>query len=188
MDYKQYFKDLNLIDLASFFDYTHSQFHYGWMDQEHNYHKGINDGKTFSLQTPIELMNSHIGNCWDMTELYRCWFQHMTSFRYETYYIFYDDGLGCPSHSIFVFYDQDQVFWFEPTFLKLKLSGIHRFHTIEELLNYAKDAFIQNSIMDELIPVHYDEKKIYLYCYQQPKFHINGFQMRNHIDQSKFIA
>lgn len=42
--------------------------------------------------------------------------------------------------------------------------------------------------MDELIPAHYDEKKIYLYRYQQPKFHINGFQMRNHIDQSQFIA
>lgn len=34
---------------------------------------------------------------------------------------------------------------------------------------------------------YYDNSKVYLYKYEQPKFHINGYEMRNHIDNSQLI-
>ena len=33
----------------------------------------------------------------------------------------------------------------------------------------------------------YKEKNLFIYKYDRPKFHINGFEMRNHINHSELI-
>lgn len=186
MNYKEYFKNNNLTDIQSFFNYTNSKFKYGWMDQDKKFHKGINDADKFCLQTPFELIKSKNGNCWDMTELYRCWFSNMTDLKYETYYLFYDDDAGCFSHSILVFYKDDFVFWFEPMFNDEEFiyNGIHKYNNIQELLTDVRNQFIKYMLIRDIIPKKYDNSKIYIYKYIQPKHHINGHQMRNHIDNS----
>ncbi len=186
MDYKQYFIKNKINNIESFFKYTRDGFKYGWMDQNNNFHKGVNSGKTYCLQRPDELIKNRIGICWDMTELCRCWFSLMTQFKYETYYIFYDDNMGCPSHSILVFYNNDSVFWFEPMFNNENFyySGIHKYSNIYNLLNDVKRVFIKNAILKEAVPKKYDDSKIYLYKYSKPQYHINGYEMRNHIDNS----
>lgn len=189
MNCKNYFHDNNLTDIKSFFYYTNNKFKYGWMDQNNRFHEGVNDGKTYCLQSPEELIINKIGICWDMTELYRCWFNLMTQYNYETYYMFYDDSNGCPSHSILVFYKDNYIFWFEPMFndVNFNYSGIHKYSNILELLKNAKNIFIENGIHKNIIPKNYDNSKIHLYKYEQPKFHINGYEMRNHIDNSQLI-
>lgn len=189
MNYKEYFKINNLTNMYSFFEYCQS-IKYGWMDKNHNFHNGINDGKTYCLQEPIELMNSMIGICWDMTELERCFFDNMTDLKYETYYIFYEDNKGCPSHSILAFYKNDKVFWFEPMFNNndLNYSSIHEYNNIKELLKDAKKIFLEYNLLVKNIPEDYDESKIFIYRYNKPKFHINGFEMREHINNSEKIA
>lgn len=72
MDYKMIFTENGLIDIDNFFTYMQNNFLYGWIDKDGNKHYGINDAQTYSLQSPSELLKSHIGICWDMTELYRC--------------------------------------------------------------------------------------------------------------------
>ena len=91
MDYKKVFVENDLINIKDFFYYMQNKFEYGWLDKAGNKHYGVNDAKTYRLQAPKELLISHIGICWDMTELYRCFFENMTSFKCETYYLFYDD-------------------------------------------------------------------------------------------------
>ena len=113
---KDWFIKLGLTTINEFFEYMQNQFKYGWIDKDGNKHDGVNDARTYSLQSPSELLNSHLGICWDMTELYRSFFENMTDLKYETYYLFYDDNKGCPSHSILVFYNNDKVYWFEPMF------------------------------------------------------------------------
>lgn len=68
MDYKKYFKDHNLISIDDFFDYMRCEFKYGWADKNKVIHKGVNDANSYSLQTPMELINSKTGICWDITE------------------------------------------------------------------------------------------------------------------------
>lgn len=77
--------------LNKFFKYCQNEFEYGWIDQDGNKHEGVNDGKTYCLQSPEELMKNKLGICWDRTELYRDYFKNMTDLKYETYYLLYDD-------------------------------------------------------------------------------------------------
>ncbi|MCM1053235.1 MAG: hypothetical protein NC483_04610 [Ruminococcus sp.] len=189
MDYKKYFADHKINTIESFFKYMQNNFSYGWIDKNGKNHEGFNDATLYSLQSPKELLNSHIGICWDMTELARCFFKNMTTLKYETYYLFYDDNEGCPSHSILVFYNDDEVYWFEPMFNDnlCFYSGIHKYNNILELLTDFKRVFIKNAISKKFIKENYDNNKFYIYKYNQPKYHINGHEMREHIDNSILI-
>lgn len=185
MNYKMIFIENGLTNINNFFTYMQNNFEYGWIDQNGNKHYGINDAQSYSLQSPRELLKSHLGICWDMTELYRCFFENMTSLKCETYYLFYDDNKGCPSHSILVFYDNDKVYWFEPMFSFY--SGIHEYDSINRLLKDFKKIFVKNAIISRLIPIEYNPSNIQIYKYTQPQKHINGYEMRNHINNSEII-
>lgn len=189
MDYKRLFIKNNLTNIKDFFLFMQNQFKYGWIDQEGNKHHDTNDAALYCLQAPHELLKSHIGNCWDMTELARAFFENMTSFKYETYYLFYDDNKGCPSHSILVFYDHDKVYWFEPMFNDNRFfySGIHEYDNITMLLKDFKRTFVKYALIHHLIPANYKQPNIRIYRYTTPFSHINGYQMREHINKSEFI-
>lgn len=124
-----------------------------------------------------------------MTELCRCFFEHMTSLKYETYYLFYEDNEGCPSHTILVFYDKDKVYWFEPMFngKKCFYSGIREYNSIGELLKDFINTFIKNALINKFIPTDYNRFNIQIHKYDAPRMHINGEEMREHIDGSEFI-
>lgn len=108
-------------------------------------------------------MNNKLAICWDQTELYRDYFENMTNLKYETYYLLYEDEKGCPSHTILVYYNNNKVYWFEPMFQN-------------------KACYYSG-----MIPKNYDEKNILIYQYNKPKYHINGYEMREHINNSKLI-
>lgn len=186
MNYKNIFTEKGLTSIKDFFTYVQNNFYHGWIDSDNKRHYGINDAESYRLQAPIELLESHLGICWDMTELNRCFFENMTSLKYETYYLFYDDNKGCPSHSILVFYNNNKVYWFEPMFNdnSCYYSGIHEYNNITELLQDLKNIFIKFSLINNLIPIEYDCSNIQLYKYEKPKEHINGYEMRKHIDNS----
>ena len=179
-------KKYNFDSIESFFKYCQNEFKYGWIDQDGNRHIGVNDGKTYRLQSPDELVKSKLGICWDRTELYRDYFDSMTDLKFETYYLLYDDGKGCPSHTILVYYKDDKVYWFEPMFQNCDCyySGIHEYKNIDELLIDFKNVWIKDAILNKFILRKYRESSISIYKYVKPKYHINGFEMRNHINNS----
>lgn len=198
MHYRKLFQDLNLTTVEKFFTYANTNFAYGWLDQNHQMHSGINDAKTYCLQAPAELIESKIGICWDITELCRCWFHAMTNFQTTTYYIFYDDNAGCPSHTILTYQhnkllndmspDSDkQFFWFEPMMQDINFCGVHPYSDPHTLLN---DAVRHIAIFQQkfhLIPNNFNPNNYHIYQYDQPPYHINGFEMRNHINHSRKI-
>lgn len=182
-------KSYNITTIEEFFHFCQNNIKYGWIDQKGNKHSGINDAQDYSLQSPQELMNSELGICWDRTELYRAYFQNMTNLKYETYYLLYDDNNSCPSHSILVYYKDKKVFWFEPMFQSNECyySGIHEYNNIDELLMDFKRVWINSSIINKSIPAEFIEEKVYIYRYTTPQYHINGYQMREHINNSEQI-
>lgn len=190
MNYTQLFQSLKLTTIKSFFDYISQNFTYGWVDQNHQIHSGTNDAKNYYLQSPTEFINSKIGNCWDVTELCRCWFQTMTNLPITTYYIFYDDHAGCPCHTIITYEQDGQFHWFEPMFHSypaLRCHGIHRYSTRQVLLQNAVQKIINYQQYFHLLPSSIDRANIHIFKYNQPPYHINGYEMRNHIDRSHQI-
>jgi len=188
-NYKDFFHRQNLLTIKDFYNYVQETIHYGWMDQRGTYHHDTNSANGYALQTPDELIRSQIGNCWDLTELYRCWFTNMTNLKIETYYILYDDNAGCPSHAILAYYDQNQVYWFEPLFADqdCDYSGIHSYTTIQELLTDLQNQFLQICLIRNIIPENYNRSNIKIFRYEQPPSHITGAEMRNHIENSQRI-
>ena len=189
MKYKNIFIDNNLVIVDNFFNFMQNEFEYGWIDINGNKHYGVNDAQSYCLQSPTELLNSRVGICSDTTELYRCFFENMASFKYETYYLFYDGDEGCPSYSILIFYNNDKVYWLEPMFNDKKCfySGIHEYNNITKLLEDFKTIFIKYSIINKLIPIDYNSSNIQIYKYDNPSEHIIGYQMREHINSSQII-
>ncbi len=190
MSYHDLFTAQGLTNIQAFYDFIQNNFHFGWMDQRGNYHHEANTANGYALQSPAELIKSQIGNCWDLTELYRCWFSNMTNLPAETYFIFYDDHAGCPSHAILVYYRDNQVYWFEPIFgdKDCDYSGIHNYNNIKELLTDFKNKFIQISLIRSTIPETYLPEQVKLYRYQKPRYHSTGAEIRNHIDKSELVT
>ncbi len=188
MGYKEYFLKNNIKNIEDLFEFA-KNIHYGWIDQKKKIHSGVNDANEYSLQSPMELIKNKIGICWDMTELYRCWFSTMTNLKFKTYYIFYEDKKGCPSHSILVFYKDSHVYWFEPWFDNedFHYRGIHEYKDINELLENFKSIFFKYLIFTKKVEKDSSINNIYIYKYNKPKYHINGFQMREHINHSELI-
>ncbi len=188
MNYKEYFFKNNINNINDLFDFAKS-INYGWIDQNRKKHSGVNDAESYLLQSPLELIKNKIGICWDMTELYRCWFSTMTNLKIETYYFFYEDKKGCPSHSILVFYKDAHVYWFEPMFEDedFYYRGIHEYSNIDGLLEDFKLIFSNYLLFTKKVEKNYSIDNIYIYKYNKPKYHINGLEMREHINNSLCI-
>ncbi len=84
----------------------------------------------------------------------------MTNLKYETYYLLYEDGEGCPSHTILVYYNNNKVYWFEPMFQNKDCyySGIHECNNLYDLLNDFKSKWVKNAIISGMISKNYDDK------------------------------
>lgn len=143
---KEEFEKLGILNIKDYFEFVRDNFRYGWVDNKGVQHLGVNDAATYSLQSPSELLKSRIGICWDLTELSRSFFEAMTNFKFETYYIFYDDNAGCPSHTFLVFYENDKVYWFEPMCNDSNFcsNGIKEFKDVSSLLNRVCEFFFKN--------------------------------------------
>lgn len=167
MDFTKY--NINTID--EFFNFCNTKIEYGWIDDNGHKYYGINYGGKNCLQSPQMLMETKLGICWDVTELCREYFS-LNNYENETYFIYYDDQKDYPSHSILVFYKDNNIYWFEPRFTSF--SGIHKYNSVEELLGELKNRFIQNSVNKKLIPKDYNKNQIYIYKFDKPKYGIKA--------------
>ena len=159
-------------EFAEFFDFCQYLGYFG-------YNAGGFAGK---LQSPVELVQHHVGNCWDQTELQREWFEER-GYDVRTYLLYYyltDDC--CPSHSILVYQDGDAWCWFEPMFCgtKVEYSGVHRYESEEELLQDLKRVFALNGQRTGMLPKKLEDERWALYEYTRPKYGISDEEFYNH--------
>ena len=164
------------------FKFVKNNFEYGWIDKIGKKHYELNNSNEYFLQSPIDLLENKIGVCWDLTELYRSYFQRIIT-EFSTYLLYYyiDDN-SCPSHSILVYHKKNKVCWFEPMFKneKYDYSGIHEYDSIEELLKDFKNKFIENGIIQGILPKEIKENKFNCYKYSEPKYHLKENEFYNH--------
>jgi len=163
---------------------------FGWRDRTGFTHPTVNDPESYTLQTPVELLASRTGICWDVVELMRDWFTAMTGLPIQTYYIFYDDGAGCPSHTVLTFQYKNRICWIEPPYFgaALPFDGIHSYEN-EADFAHAFQAYIVKCFQAfHFLPDDYDIKNFRLYAYSKPPDHINGCEMRNHIETGRPVV
>ncbi len=169
------FKDNQILTITDLYDFCHTKLDYGWLDIYGHVHYNENNNEDYILQSPLELMESRVGICWDYTELYRQFFNRLT-LKKETYLFYYEvNSTLWPSHSIFVYYVNKKVYWFEPMLDTdvFNYSGIHEYNDLPSLLQDAKKAFLKNGVLNGFLPKDIDSKKLSCYKYREPKYHLN---------------
>ena len=135
----------------------------------------------YYLLSPEELLNSKCGVCWDQVELERKLFND-ANIECDTYFIYIDDNENLPSHTFLTFQLNNKYYWFEHSWYDMK--GIHEYNNFEKLLNDVKIKFL-DSRKNEINPdLNYD---IFMYKYNQPKYHINCDEFYDYIKTQKKI-
>lgn len=158
----------NLIGTSDdLYRYIHDNITFGWMDVTKRKHTDLNS--LYYLQTPMDLLRNRLGISLDVVELIRSYFNTFVS-DIETYYFCSKNDFFL-SHSIFVYYEKNKVYWFEP-FLENN-SGIFEYDTIDELL---KDA-------EEKIEIYLKEDEIDIYLYNELKYYINQNRIEKYIKE-----
>lgn len=160
-----------------------SEIAYGVLNEDGINILDMDDGKSFNeiyhLLSPEELLLKKVGVCWDQVELERKLFK-AAGIPHETYFIYIDDKKFLPSHTFLIFYNHNNVYWFEHAWQDEK--GIHRYHDLKELLKDVKQKFFL-SRKDEI------EKNegIFLYKYNQPSFNITCDEFYSYIFKQEAI-
>lgn len=138
---------------------------YGWHDRENRVFKHLSDAnftKSFRMQKVKDIRKSGYAICWEMCELEREFFRKK-KLDYKTIFILSrEDGKNI-CHTFLVFKYNYHWFWFEASWDKMK--GIHKYNSLEELLNYVK-----NNFSDFVKKKDYDRDKIRFYEYRKPYF------------------
>ena len=139
------------------YHYDEFGFNLNWYDQ-------------YILQNKNDILKNLYGNCWDQVELERDWFSNKgyeIKTIYEMVKLDYDNEY--PTHSFLVYKDNDYWYWFENA--DLNNRGIHKFNSLDELLNYQHEKYVEflrtfNIKNDEI-------KKIIVTEFDKPKEHIS---------------
>ena len=144
-----------------------------WDKEFHNF---------YYLLSPEELLDSKCGVCWDQVELERKLFNE-ANIECDTFFIYIDDNENLPSHTFLTFQLNNKYYWFEHSWYDMK--GIHEYNNFEKLLNDVKTKFI-DSRKNEINPdLNYD---IYIYKYNQPKYHISCDEFYDYIKTQEKIS
>lgn len=137
--------------------YTDSDFNDVWYDE-------------YVLENTEDILNTKVGNCYDQVEFERDWFiNHGYDVKtfYEIVDLDYDNDY--PTHSFLVFYDK-KWHWFENS--DFNNRGIHSFDTLEELLNYQKNKYLE--LLDSYNIKEEEKEKIIIKEFNKPKEHISA--------------
>ena len=165
-------------EVLSFMDKSINYGYLGKDDKIHNfYDNDFNDVwyDEYILENTKDLLKTKVGNCYDQVEFERDWFIK-NGYIVKTFYEIVDTEYknNYPTHSFFVFFDEKWN-WFENS--DFNNRGIHSFNTLEELLEYQKNKYIE---LLESFNIKEDEiEKIIIKEFQKPKEHINA---RDYID------
>jgi len=140
------------------------------------------EGFAGRLQSPEELVQRQVGNCWDQTELQREWFERhgYEVWTYLLYYYVTDDF--CPSHSILAYRENGKWVWFEPMFCgtAVEYLGVHRYESEAELLEDLRRVFALNGQKSGMLPDKLEDERWVLYEYTRPEYGVGDVEFYEH--------
>ena len=147
---------------------------YGWVDKNNNTYINVDDKfqNKYILQSPKEILKSKVGVCWDQVELERYYFKNHVP-NIKTFFIVYDDGDKCPTHTFLTFEKDNKYYWFEHSWEKFR--GIHEYNSFLSLLNDVKNKFIKYELLNKC-----NSNNLIIFEYKKPKYHISTSEFFKH--------
>lgn len=140
-----------------------------YMPNDPNFDKDWLDN--YILETPYDILSTKVGNCFDQVEFERNWFEN-NNYEYKTIYnqvlLNYDNSY--PTHTFLVYKENNKWYYFENAWEDMK--GIHEFNTLEELLEYEYNKYIE--FLKEFNITDEEIEKIKYFEYSKPKEHISA--------------
>lgn len=113
---------------------------YGWLDKENNIHENLKEYKEkFIMQDIDNIEKTNHAVCWEMCELQRRFF-NQKNINNKTIFAYLKNSRNNACHTFSIFELNNKWYWFEASWQNKK--GIHEFNSIEEILEYYKDNFI----------------------------------------------
>lgn len=140
-----------------------------YMPNDPNFDKDWKDN--YILENASDILSTKVGNCFDQVEFERNWFEN-NNYEYKTIYnqvlLNYDNSY--PTHTFLVYKENNKWYYFENAWEDMK--GIHEFNTLEELLEYEYNKYIE--FLKEFNITDEEIEKIKYFEYSKPKEHISA--------------
>lgn len=139
----------------------------------------------YILESKENILKTLYGNCWDQVELERYWFKkHGYEIKtiYEMVKLNYDNNY--PSHSFLIFKDKDGFWnWFENS--DYKNRGIHKFDSINKLLEYQYSKYLD---FLKTFNIKEDEIKEIIFAeFEEPQKNISASEYLDFVINSTLI-
>lgn len=141
--------------------------------------------ENYVLESPSEVLENKIGNCWDQVELEREWFlKHNYEIKtiYEMVKLDYDNPY--PTHTFLVYKDEKNNWnWFENA--DFNNRGIHTFSSLEDLLKYQYNKYVD--LLKKFDISKEELNEVIITEYMKPEIHITAEEFLGHVINSKNI-
>jgi hypothetical protein len=164
-------------------EYMDKNFSYGYLDKNNNIHnysdKDFNDNwyELYILEDYDDVLRTKIGNCYDMVEFEREWFER-NNYEVETYYeivsLPYENIY--PSHAFLVYKHNDNYYHFE--YSDFNNRGIHGYDNVNDLLESQYKSYID--LLEEKSITEEEKTHIVLTKFTKPDRHIGAKEYINH--------
>lgn len=138
----------------------------------------------YILESKENILNNLYGNCCDQVELERDWFSQ-NGYEIKTIYemVKLDYENEYPTHAFLIYKEDNHWYWFENS--DINNRGIHRFNTVDELLNYQYCKYVE--LLKAFNITNKELEKIVVTEFDKPKEHISAEEYLNHVTNSKQI-
>lgn len=138
----------------------------------------------YQLQSVNDILQTRVGNCFDMVEFEREWFSNH-GYQIKTFFemVLLDYNNSYSMHSFLIYEEDDTWFLFE--FSDFMHKGIFKFPTIEKLLEYQKSNYI--SILQDQNIKNTELEKLILKEFKQPKTGITASEYLDYILSESFV-
>ena len=91
--------------------------------------------KYYKLASPEEFVKQDGGICWDFVTYEADWFKkNLPNIHYDCYFIIFNNGKDCHTHTFLVFNHNNKYYWFESSYYKFR--GIYEADSVKDILNY----------------------------------------------------
>ncbi len=152
---------------------------YGWLDKENNIHENLKEYKEkFIMQDIDNIEKTNHAVCWEMCELQRRFF-NQKNINNKTIFAYLKNSRNNACHTFSIFELNNKWYWFEASWQNKK--GIHEFNSIEEILEYYKDNFI------DFAREEYNREDMEFYDYSKVNSGINCTEFYTHCLSSSKI-
>ena len=138
----------------------------------------------YQLQSVNDILQTRVGNCFDMVEFEREWFSNH-GYQIKTFFVMVllDYNNSYSMHTFLIYQENDSWFLFE--FSDFMHRGIFKFSTLKELLKYQKNNYV--TILKSQSIKEKELEKMIVKEFRKPKSEITASQYLDYVLSENFV-